>query len=602
VSAIETVRRFARATNLTVAGRRFAVAGDGDDAEALRLILRGLGGREARAGHRVDHLWCTAAGHSVRAIREAAAGQPGVTLVAVDAGAGLPALDISALGQAHAARPGVLALDEMPDVFVVPFTDSPAEAASGVSAIESGDVTSDATRAVADARARIAWARRFMPVTASLAEFGDGPGLYGLRIALSMVLEPKTAVLALLMRDAGAVVDVYAHADETDDAVAETLRDEGLDVFASSTATLDASRALALALLDRRPDILIDDGSHVIRLAHEQRPALLPTMIGAAEETTSGLRPLRAMESRGELRLPVIAVNDAPTKTYFDNRYGTGQSCVFAILDVASSAPKKVRKRLGAGRTAVVAGFGPVGAGVAQALTAAGLRVVISEIDPVRALQAAFAGYDVGPLVDAVATADLVVSATGVRDTISLGVLRACADGALIAVAGGVDHEVALDDALAAGAALTPLSSKLDRVDLPATPKPGTRTDTADAAVDTADAAEARRRVVLLDRGGCINITAGEGNPIEIMDLSFAVQLAALRTLLDAHGRLLPGVHPVGAAADARIAAEALRALGVEDEAGGERDPDPEPSDPEPSDPASLAPVDTRTTRFGPPA
>lgn len=585
MSAIETVRRFARATNLTVAGRRFAVAGAGDDVEALRLILRGLGGREAQAGERVDHLWCTGSGHSARTIREAAAGQPGVALIAVDAGAGEAALDLSDLGQTHAARPGVLALDEVPDVFVVPFTDSPAATASEASAPEASAPDSCST-AVADARARIAWARRFMPVTASLADFGDGPGLYGLRIALSMVLEPKTAVLALLMRDAGAVVDVYARADETDDAVAEALRDEGIDVFASSTATLDESRALALALLDRRPDLLIDDGSHIIRLAHEERPALLPTMIGAAEETTSGLRPLRVMESRGELRLPVIAVNDAPTKTFFDNRYGTGQSCVFAILDVASGAHKKVRKRVGAGRTAVVAGFGPVGAGVAQALTAAGLRVVVSEIDPVRALQAAYAGYDVAPLLHAVATADLVVSATGVRDTISLDVLRACADGALIAVAGGVDHEVALDDALGAGAALTPLTSKLDRIDLSPAPNP-----------DAADADAEPHHVVLLDRGGCINITAGEGNPIEIMDLSFAVQLAALRTLLDAHGRLLPGVHPVGAAADARIAAEALRALGVEDEARGERDPDPEPSDP-----ASLAPVDTRTTRFGSPA
>ncbi len=299
------------------------------------------------------------------------------------------------------------------------------------------------------------------------------------------------------------------------------------------------------------------------------------------------------MDSRGELRLPVIAVNDAPTKTFFDNRYGTGQSCVFAILDVASGAPKKVRKRVVAGRIAVVAGFGPVGAGVAQALTAAGLRVVVSEIAPVRALQAAYAGYDVAPLLDAVATADLVVSATGVRDTLSLDVLRACADGALIAVAGGVDHEVALDEALGAGAALTPIAPKLDRIDLSPAPNPAAGTDDADGAADAAEP----HHVVLLDRGGCINITAGEGNPIEIMDLSFAVQLAALRTLLDAHGRLLPGVHPVGAAADARIAAEALRALGVEDEARGERDPDPEPSDP-----ASLAPVDTRTTRFGSPA
>ncbi|WP_245981602.1 adenosylhomocysteinase [Frondihabitans australicus] len=556
MSAIETVRRFARATNLGVAGRRFRVAGDGADAEAVRRILLALGGVEVEPGERADTLWCTRS-----ASRDELAAVAGVTpLVVVDAGAASPALDLDALGARTPARPGVLAVDGLPGVFVVPQAE------------ESDEIDGDPTtrsHSVADARARIAWARRFMPVSARLAEWPDGPGLYGLRIALSMVLEPKTAVLALLLRDAGAVVDVYAHADETDDAVADALRDEGFDVFASSTATPLESRDLALSMLDRRPDLLIDDGSHVIRLAHELRPAVLDTMIGAAEETTSGLRPLRVMAARDELRLPVVAVNDALTKTFFDNRYGTGQSCVFAILDLAAMGPKRVRKRVAAGRTAVVAGFGPVGEGVAQALRASGLRVVVSEIDPVRALQASYAGYPVRPLLEAVTQADVVISATGVRDTISPDVLGACSDGALVAVAGGVDGEVAIDEAQAAGAATDLLAPNLDALALPDGPT-----------------------VVVLGGAGCINITAGEGNPIEIMDLSFAGQLAAIRTLLDGAGRLDAGVHPVGAGWDARIADEALRAAGLSVGDDGDDDPGVVASAPAP------ALLDTRTTRF----
>lgn len=564
-TALRAVRRFARATNLVVAGRRFDVVGDGDDAGEIRRILVALGARPARDDEPVDQLWCTGTPEgSERAVRAVAAAQPGVPLVVIDAGSagsGGPALDLDAFGVVRPERPGVVALpDVSPEVFVVP--------------VETADADPDPA---ADAAARIAWARRFMPVSAQLADdLGRDEGLYGLRIAISMVLEPKTAVLALLLRDAGAVVDVYAHADETDDAVAGALRREGLDVFADSAAGLAEQRDLALALLDRRPDLLLDDGSHVIRLAHALRPALLGTMIGAAEETTSGLRPLRVMAERGDLRLPIVAVNDARTKTFFDNRYGTGQSCVFAILDLLETAPKRIRKHGGTGRRAVVAGFGPVGEGVAQALTAAGLVVTVSERDAVRSLQASFAGYDTAPLLDAVRTAELVVSATGVRDTISLAVLENAADGAVVAVAGGVDQEVAIDDAVRAGARRETVEPKIERLTIPG---------------------DDERHVVLLDDGGCINITAGEGNPIEIMDLSFAVQLEAIRTLLDGTGRLGPGLHPVRLEADELIARAALAARGLEAGARGDDEPDYARLGPGASDPA---PLDTATTRFGP--
>jgi adenosylhomocysteinase len=441
------VRRFAAATNLLIAGRTFAIVGEGPRADALRTLLTAIGAREDAA--------------------------PDYTF------------DVD----------GRVLVD------------------------------GDEPPARADATSRIAWARRFMPVSAALAaEFAESGLLDGIRVGVSMVLEPKTAVLALLLRDAGAVVDVFSHPDETDDAVADALRAEGIDVYARAGADAAEHRALAEAFLRQRPGILVDDGSHVIRLAHELD--LLDGVLGATEETTSGLRPLRLMAAEGELRIPVIAANDARSKTSFDNRYGTGQSCVFTILDLVGVDA--------AGLTLTVAGFGPVGEGVAHHARALGAEVVVAELDPVRELQARFAGYRTAALTEAVATADIVISATGVRDTISAEVLAACAPGAAVAVAGGVEQEVAIDAVMAAGATRETVGRKLERVTLAG----GTS-------------------ILLLDDGGCINVTAGEGNPIEIMDLSFAVQLSAIRLLLESGG-LAPGVHPLPARLDDRVAQLAL--------------------------------------------
>ena len=511
---------------------------------------------------------------------------------------------------------------------MVPAEGSIARVASGASADR-----------IRDAGLRIEWARRFMPVAGTLAsELATDGAVRGIRIGISMVLEPKTANLALFLRNAGAIVSVYAHPAETDDAVAEALRGEGIPVDARSDASVAEAHELALAFLDRSPQILLDDGSHLIRLAHRERPELLEHMIGAAEETTSGLRPLREMQEAGALRLPVIAVNDARTKTLFDNGYGTGQSCVFTIIDlldplratwrVGDDGPRSGDDRSrssredgslrsgeegivssGAdgslcsgedgslyGKTVVVVGFGPVGEGVARNAAAFGANVIVVEHDPVRALEAMFAGYRSKPLIEAVRSADLVISATGVADTISLAVLESCAvadaganadtnanagtanadsanaDNAnadagtnasarahpgapvVVAVAGGVPQEVAVDAAVAAGAIRQTIGRKVETFTFPG-----------------------GRRVVILDDGGCINVTAGEGNPIEIMDLSFAVQLAAVGTLVGGASpdrsqtmrdnvrekveSLDPGVHAISSDLDGRIARIALAQL-----------------------------------------
>ena len=261
--ASAAVRRFAAATNLLVAARRFRiVGGDPRDAAALRHLLTALGARDRQSHQQhqpsdlVDQLWCLGAPEeSTPAVEQAADRPRGTTLVVIDAGRYLPAVDEDAFGPVAPARPGVLAVPMLSDdVFLVSTGRDPED-----------DPAADA---------RLRWARRSMPVARSVAaELRDGGLLRGTRIGVAMVLEPKTAVLSLLLRDAGAEVVVYAHADETDDAVADALRSAGLTVFAEQHG--DAARAEASSpsrCSTPRPHILLDDGSHVIRLAHQERP------------------------------------------------------------------------------------------------------------------------------------------------------------------------------------------------------------------------------------------------------------------------------------------------------------------------------------------
>jgi len=372
---------------------------------------------------------------------------------------------------------------------------------------------------------RIAWARRHMPVVEALGQRLAGSGLLaGQRVGICLVLEPKTAVLARVLAEAGGEVSLYAHPEETDAAVAAELRDGGIPVYGGLDAeSEDTEQDRFLA---QRLHVLIDDGSRLIRRLIAT-PDAASELIGAAEETTSGLRPLRDLV---ELPFPVVAVNDARTKLQFDNAHGTGQSCLLTILDLLDPEGAGWGLR---GRTVAVAGFGPVGEGFARNVRALGGEVLVADPDPVAELRARFAGYRTGPLDDLVTEADLIVSASGYPHTITPAILEAARPGAAVAVAGGVEDEVDWRLALTAGATLDPVREHVDDLRL-----------------------ASGSSIRLLDRGGCINCTAGEGNPIEIMDLSFAVQLAAVELLLTGH--LYPGLHPVPAAADELIARLAL--------------------------------------------
>lgn len=380
---------------------------------------------------------------------------------------------------------------------------------------------------------RIAWARMHMPVTeAAVGRIAHL--LPGRRIGLALVLEPKTAALALMLSEAGAEVCVFGHASETRDDVADELRREGLKVFADSQASPEQEEVLAREFLAENIEYLLDDGSHLIRMAHDPKraPTALSAMIGAAEETTSGLRPLRHFP----LSIPVIASNDARSKTLFDNAYGTGQSCWTTVLDIID--PDGFGAPIPGMKVGII-GYGDVGKGCARFARALGAHVSVVELDPVRALQARMDGFAVASLSELASTAGLLMSATGEPSTIPLSALEVLPEDAIVTVAGGVVGEVEVEQALAAGWTLSEAGpAHIQHLTDPT-----------------------GKSLRLLEKGEGINYTAGEGNPIEIMDMSFGVQVAALTELLLHGDELEPGLHNLPVHADNAVAQAALDAL-----------------------------------------
>lgn len=395
-----------------------------------------------------------------------------------------------------------------------------------------------------DLTAADAWARaeRGMPVSAELARRIAAEGLLrGVHIALSLIVEPKTAVLVERLAAAGATVGVYCHAHECDQAIANQIRARGYAIEADATWMPAQEREGSLRLMDRiRPDVVIDDGANFSRLMVMERPTLAARLVGVAEETTSGVRAFTAMQQEGELPFPVVAVNDSRLKTGFDNRHGTGETCAATTMSLVGPS---FFSAAGGARVTVV-GFGPVGEGFARRVRALGARVTVAEADPVRALEASFAGFAVAPLDSALPATDMAVSATGVRHTLPADALRLLPDGATVAVIGGIANEVALDQVLSQGGTLRPgEKTGVSWLDVPQGPT-----------------------LRLLASGDGVNYAAGPGNPIEIMDLSFAVQLAAVEHLLRHAGSLPAEVLRLGPEVDRRIASIALEARGIRTE------------------------------------
>jgi len=381
---------------------------------------------------------------------------------------------------------------------------------------------------------KISWVRSYMPVLNLIEkEFSQIRVFDGLRISMSIHLEAKTAYLAMVLRSAGAQVYVTGcNPLSTQDDVAAALVYQGFEVFAVHGADNDTYYEHLELALSQKPHLIIDDGGDFIQLLHGGCRALGEFLIGGCEETTTGIRRLRARQDAGELLYPMMAVNDADCKHLFDNRYGTGQSTIDAVMHTTNL--------LIAGKTVVVAGYGWCGRGVAMRARGMGARVIVCETDPVRAVEAVMDGCGVMPMADAAPIGDIFITTTGCRDIIRREHLVTMKDGAILANSGHFDVEIdkkALESIS---------SSSVER-------KPGI----------TGYILPDGRTLNLMAEGRLVNLAAGNGHPAEIMDMSFAIQARALEYLA-LHGRAMsPALYSVPHEIDLRVAADKLAALGV---------------------------------------
>jgi len=387
---------------------------------------------------------------------------------------------------------------------------------------------------VEQGRNRLAWAREHMAVLAAIrGDLAKRKSLKGLRVGMALHVEAKTGVLALALRDAGAKVRLAScNPLSTDDAVVAGLREEGLEVYAKKWETDKEYDEYLQKVLDLAPNLVIDDGADLIYRLHTGRRDLLKDVIGANEETTTGVNRIRAMAREGKLAFPVIDVNDAQMKHLFDNRYGTGQSAIDGILTATNL--------LLAGKRFVVGGYGWCGRGVAARARGMGAHVVVTEVDPVKAIEAKLDGFEVMRMADAAKAADLIVTATGDKDVVTAKHLSLVKDGCILANAGHFDVEVSMAD-------LAKLSTRKRRV-----------REFVDEYL-----LKGGKKVYVIGEGRLVNLAAGQGHPVEIMDMSFSIQ-ALCAEHLARHGKgMEPSVHDVPRDIDEAVARLALGAMGV---------------------------------------
>jgi adenosylhomocysteinase len=380
---------------------------------------------------------------------------------------------------------------------------------------------------------KLAWARAHMPVLEGIRRrFETEQPFKGRTISAVLHVESKTAALALALRAGGADVHVAASNPlSTDDDAVAALLHEGVPTFAvKGESTAEYHKGLQ-AMLDADPHILIDDGADLVALAHAKRPDR-GRILGSTEETTTGVTRLKALERSGGLRFPAIDVNDAEMKHLFDNRYGCGQS----VLDGLFTATNL----LIAGRVCVVAGYGWSGKGVASRLRGLGGDVIVTETDPVRAIEARLEGFRVMPMLDAAAQADLIVTVTGDRDVVRAEHFKVIKSGCLLANAGHFDIEVSKTDLEGMAVSHGVVRPHVEEFVF-------------------ADG----RRVYLLGEGRLINLAAGQGHPVEIMDLSFALQALSAEHLSRHGAELAAKVYPVPAELDRAVAMAALEPMGA---------------------------------------
>lgn len=382
---------------------------------------------------------------------------------------------------------------------------------------------------------KIAWVKNFMPVLRSIdEEYSKTKPFAGKKVVITMHLEAKTAYLALVFKNAGAeVIATGSNPLSTQDDVVAALVEDGVTVYSWYNCTNEEYDMFIDKALDCNPDMIIDDGGDLVARIHNERPELIDRIIGGSEETTTGVIRLKALAEQGKLKFPMIAANDAYCKYLFDNRYGTGQSTWDGIM--------RTTNLVIAGKTVVIAGYGWCGKGGAMRAKGLGANVVITEVDPIKAIEAVFDGFRVMPMEEAAKIGDIFLTLTGCDNVINEKHFALMKDGAMMANSGHFDVEINKVDLLKNSVSHRPVRKNIEEY----VQKDG-------------------RKLYLLAEGRLVNLAAGDGHPAEIMDLSFGVQFFSALHILNHHQEMENKVYLMPEEINAKIAQIKLKALGVE--------------------------------------
>lgn len=382
---------------------------------------------------------------------------------------------------------------------------------------------------------KIAWVKEHMPLLNILNErYAEKKIFNGLNMVVTIHLEAKTAYLAQTLKNCGAnVVVTGSNPLSTQDDVAAALTDSGITVFATHACSQEEYDLYLSKALDTKPSLIIDDGGDLVNMLHSTRRELIPNLIGGSEETTTGVHRLKALNEAGKLAFPMIAVNDAYCKYLFDNRYGTGQSSWDGIMRTTNLAV--------AGKTVVVAGYGWCGKGVAMRAKGLGANVIVTEIDPIKGIEAVFDGFRVMPMREAAKYGDFFVTVTGCKDVITKEHFPLMKDGAVLANAGHFDVEINVKDL----EAMTVEPAYEVRKNITTYTMPN------------------GKKINLLGEGRLVNLACGDGHPVEVMDLSFAMQFLAMKYLLEHKGELQNNLYVLPEELNTEIASLKLEAMGA---------------------------------------
>lgn len=379
---------------------------------------------------------------------------------------------------------------------------------------------------------KIEWVSKYMKLL-NLIQNSPEYNLKGFKIGMSIHLEAKTAYLAITLKRLGAEVFVTGcNPLSTQDDVAEALKDFGIIVHAKRTESEEEYFSFLHQILDYKPDLILDDGADLTVLAHTKRTEVLDNLKGVSEETTTGVRRLKNLQENGYLKIPVIAVNNAKMKFMFDNRYGTGQSTLDSVM--------RNTNLLIAGKNVLVAGYGWCGRGIAMRAHGLGAKVMVSEVDPIKAVEALMDGFEVGKVEELAPKADFIITATGVKDVLTKDVILNLKDGVVLANAGHFNVEIPMEE-----------------IEKMASEKYEIRQNVTCHRIND-------KNIFIIGQGRLVNLAAADGHPVEIMDISFALQTLSLIYLASNYQKLDKIVYEYPEELDKKVAQLKLQTLGIE--------------------------------------